>query len=146
MSMPESEWYRVVEHETGHTLGFPHEHMRQEIVSQLDPQKTVAYFGRTQGWSPQEVYQQVLTPIDPATLTAAPTDELSIMCYQLPGSITKDGRPIPGGAKIDAEDGTFAAKVYPKAEAPPEPPVEPPAPPTGTFINVPKAGRYKLLE
>src|SRR5262249_53680746 len=30
MSPADSEFYRVVRHETGHTLGFPHEHMRQE--------------------------------------------------------------------------------------------------------------------
>src|SRR5262249_25061849 len=28
MNTPESEYKRVVRHETGHTLGFPHEHMR----------------------------------------------------------------------------------------------------------------------
>ena len=28
----ESEFYRVVRHETGHTLGFPHEHLRKEVV------------------------------------------------------------------------------------------------------------------
>ena len=26
---PESEYRRVVRHETGHTMGFPHEHMRR---------------------------------------------------------------------------------------------------------------------
>jgi hypothetical protein len=29
---PDAEFYRVVRHETGHTLGFPHEHMRKEII------------------------------------------------------------------------------------------------------------------
>ena len=29
MSTPDSEYRRVVRHETGHTLGFPHEHMRR---------------------------------------------------------------------------------------------------------------------
>src|SRR5262249_37295226 len=32
MSTPESEYHRVVRHETGHTLAFAHEHMRQELV------------------------------------------------------------------------------------------------------------------
>ena len=32
MNTPESEFHRVVRHETGHTLGFPHEHMRKALV------------------------------------------------------------------------------------------------------------------
>ena len=32
MNTPESEFHRVVRHETGHTLGFPHEHRRKAIV------------------------------------------------------------------------------------------------------------------
>jgi len=44
MQMPESEFHRVVRHETGHTLGFPHEHMRKALVAKLDVAKTIAYF------------------------------------------------------------------------------------------------------
>jgi hypothetical protein len=110
---PESEYRRVVCHEAGHTMGFPHEHMRREIVSRLDVEKTVAYFTRTQGWSRQEVINQVLTSLEDSALTVGPVQETSIMCYQLPGSITKDGRPIPGGTRITAADDAFARKVYP---------------------------------
>jgi hypothetical protein len=39
------------------------------------------------------------------------------MCYQIPGSITKDGTPILGGIDIDQEDSDFAAKIYPKVTA-----------------------------
>jgi hypothetical protein len=35
MNMPESEFHRVVRHETGHTMGFPHEHMRRELVDKI---------------------------------------------------------------------------------------------------------------
>ena len=49
-------------------------------------------------------------------------DVTSIMCYQLPGSITTDGKPIPGGNDIDPTDGAFAAKFYPLAVQPPDPP------------------------
>ncbi|MGA8600321.1 MAG: hypothetical protein WB663_02830, partial [Beijerinckiaceae bacterium] len=41
-------------------------------------------------------------------------DQNSIMCYQLPGTITKDGQPILGGYDIDESDLAFMAKVYPK--------------------------------
>jgi hypothetical protein len=32
----------------------------------------------------------------------------------LPGSITKDGRPITGGTDINATDYAFAARIYPR--------------------------------
>ena len=36
------------------------------------------------------------------------------MCYQLPGAITRDGRPIRGGLDINPPDSAFAATVYPQ--------------------------------
>ena len=119
MQVPESEFHRVVRHETGHTLGFPHEHMRAELVAKIDPDKAIAYFGQTQGWSPAEVRQQVLTPIEESTIRGtAHADPNSIMCYQIPGSLTKDGNPIVGGRDIDAQDYSFAALIYPVTKKP----------------------------
>lgn len=110
------------------SLGFPHEHMRAAIIEQLDYEKTVAYFNRTQGWSRQEVIQQVLTPVEERTILATQlADETSVMCYQLPGSITKTGKPILGGSGITAADGAFAGQIYPRADV--TPPVQPAADP-----------------
>jgi hypothetical protein len=115
MKTPESEFHRVVRHEAGHTLGFPHEHMRRELVKKIDPDKAIAFFGETQGWTPQEVRDQVLTPIEESSLLAtAHSDAHSIMCYQIPGSITRNGKPIIGGTDIDKKDFAFAVSVYPK--------------------------------
>lgn len=127
MQTPESEFIRVVRHETGHTLGFPHEHMRGAIIGKLDRNKTIEYFGRTQGWTPQEVVSQVLTPIEEAALlTPGMVEDDSIMTYQLPGSITIDGIPIRGGTKITDNDFKYAAKIYPAAVAPVVPVTEQP--------------------
>ena len=116
MNTPESEFHRVVRHETGHTLGFPHEHMRRELVAKIDPHKAIAYFGATQGWSPAEVEQQVLTPIEESSIRGTlHADPRSIMCYQIPGTLTKDGKPIVGGLDIDKRDYKFAGAIYPKA-------------------------------
>jgi hypothetical protein len=123
-STPESEFIRVVRHETGHTLGMPHEHMRRELVGRIDPKKAIRFYGQTQGWSADEVRRQVLTPIEEASLIGTDhADPESIMCYQVPGSITRDGAPILGGADISAKDYQFAGKVYPKppADAAPAP-------------------------
>jgi hypothetical protein len=119
MNTPESEYRRVVRHETGHTLGFPHEHMRRALVARIDHDKAYEYFRRTQGWDKRTVDQQVLTPLDERSLMGTPADQTSIMCYQLPGSITRDDQPILGGLDIDQTDYTFAGIIYPKQEQQP---------------------------
>jgi hypothetical protein len=120
MSTPESEYRRVVRHETGHTLGAPHEHMRKALVARIDREKAYAYFWATQRWDRATVDAQVLTPLDEASIMATPADQTSIMCYQLPGSITKDGKPIMGGLDINATDFAFMAKLYPRPGAAPQ--------------------------
>lgn len=128
VNTPESEYKRVVTHELGHAAGFPHEHMRQALINRLDRQKTIAYFMNTQGWSQQEVIQQVLTPLNESNLiSSGEADGTSIMTYQLPGTITKDGQPIPGGIDINAADYEFVSRIYP----PSGPVVPPPPPPAG---------------
>jgi hypothetical protein len=114
MNTPESEYKRVVRHETGHTLGFPHEHMRKALIQRIDPAKAYKWFLETYGWDKATVDAQVLTPLDEASLMATPPDQTSIMCYQLPGLITKDGQPIIGGVDINHTDYVFAGKIYPK--------------------------------
>lgn len=121
LSTADSEYARVVRHETGHTLGCPHEHMRKEIVARIDPVKAKAYFLQMDGWDAQTVQEQVLTPLDDSTLMETPPDVTSIMCYDLPASIMTDGIAVPGGMDIDASDGAFMAKMYPQAGNPPPP-------------------------
>jgi hypothetical protein len=115
MNTPESEFRRVVRHETGHTLGCPHEHMRADLVDLIDPQKAIKFFGQTQGWDPAMVKAQVLTPLQKGSLLGtAASDQNSVMCYQIPGSITKNGKPILGGLDIDKTDYAFMSTIYPK--------------------------------
>jgi hypothetical protein len=116
MSTPNSEFIRVVRHETGHTLGFPHEHMRKAIIDRLDRERVIAEFMRTQGWSRQEVIDQVLTPLEEASTFGTDwADQTSIMCYQIDGALTIDGEPVLGGTDINDLDYSFAASVYPKS-------------------------------
>lgn len=117
MATPESEYKRVVRHETGHTLGFPHEHMRQELVARIDPAKAYDYFWRTYRWDRATVDAQVLTSLDNRNIIGTTPDQTSIMCYQLPGSITRDGKPIIGGLDINSTDYAFASKIYPRSGA-----------------------------
>jgi hypothetical protein len=95
--------------------------MRQELVARIDPQKAYAYFLRTQGWDKTTVDEQVLTPLDQSSIMGTPPDQTSIMCYQLPGEITKDNEPIIGGLDINQTDYGFAVRIYPKTSAQKQP-------------------------
>ncbi len=117
MRVSEAEFKRVVRHEAGHTLGFDHEHMRSDMVKRIDRAKAFAFFDEDQGWSREEVEEQVLTPLAKRSIMGTKeSDPLSIMCYQLPGEIMKDGKPIPGGDDINTKDFAFAKSLYPKPE------------------------------
>jgi hypothetical protein len=118
MKTPDSEFHRVVRHETGHTLGFPHEHTRKEIIDRLDRDKVIEAFKASQGWSEQEVIDQILTPLEEASIIRTDwADQTSIMCYQIDGSLTIDGEPVLGGTDINELDYEFAESVYPQKKS-----------------------------
>jgi len=128
MRTPDAEFRRVVRHEAGHTLGFEHEHMRQELVAKIDRKKAFAYFARTERWTRAETSRQVLTPLAQASVMGTTeADPLSIMCYQIPAGITKDRLAIKGGSDINPKDYAFAGTLYPARAAAPAPASESPA-------------------
>jgi hypothetical protein len=141
LEVPDSEYMRVVPHEFGHTAGFPHEHMRKEIGSRLDKEKTIAAFKRWYGWTAKETTAQVFVTLEERAIIATPlADETSIMTYSFPASITKDGKPIVGGTQINDLDYRFAADRYPPTVV--QPPVN-----TNVTLILPadyKAGTYTL--
>ncbi len=116
----ESEYRRVVRHETGHTLGFPHEHLRRQLVDLLDPEKTIIYFRVHYGWSEETTRDNVLLPLEEWAIMGTPeADATSIMTYELSGEITKSGKPIQGGLDLSPMDKTFSGKLYPLPAPPP---------------------------
>jgi hypothetical protein len=119
MKASDAEFRRVVRHEAGHTMGFDYEHMRRELVSKIDRQKAIAFYDVDQGWTKEEVEEQVLTPLEEKSIMGtAAADPTSIMCYHVPGKITKDGKAIAGGRDINANDFRFASSIYPKKVSP----------------------------
>lgn len=122
MNTSDREFFRVVRHEAGHTLGFPHEHMRRELVERIDRQKAIDFYKRLTGWSEAQIIRQVLTPLEESSLIGTSVaDPDSIMAYQVPGQVTIDGEPIPGGLDISLLDREFVALIYPQPEEPEEP-------------------------
>jgi hypothetical protein len=152
--MPESEWERVVVHEFGHVLGCLHEQQRPEVVALLDPAGVIAEFERTQGWSEQEIRQQILSPFDPGTVDeTAQADLASIMQYSFSAACTRDHRPIVGGSDITDLDKLQISKIYPgrysptgppPAPPPPAPPPGPPMPANPGLVEVPFGGKAAL--
>lgn len=137
---PDAEFRRVVRHEAGHTLGFDHEHMRKELIKKIDRQKAIKYFDLVEGWTKEETVEQVLTPLSKRSIMGTTeADPISIMCYEIPGEITKDGMPIVGGDDISAKDAEFAAMVYPKKQVEPSRKSE-------TLASTPKANCVRERE
>lgn len=126
LATPAAEYDRVPPHESGHSLGCPHEHARADLIRRLNREKTIAYFMRTQGWSREDVIAQVFTALEESRLMATSVaDPKSIMTYSFSGDLTLDGEPIPGGDRIDATDAEWMGRLYPReviAQPPPAPP------------------------
>jgi hypothetical protein len=127
-SLPDSEWLRVIPHEFGHALGCVHEQQRPEVIARLDRAAIIAEFERTQGWSEQEIIQQVLAPLDMSTVDATAEDDASIMMYWLASRLTLDHREIPGGSDITPRDRQGMAKAYGGSVGPTDPPSNPALP------------------
>ncbi len=87
----------------------------ERLLIEIDIDKAIAYYEKHYGWEIDETVRNVLTPLDTSALIAtAMPDTKSIMCYNLPAEIMKDGKEVPGGTEIDETDGKFAASVYPR--------------------------------
>lgn len=132
---PDREIRRSGCHELGHSLGFIHEHLRRELVRKIVASKAYAYYARTQGWSRATVDSNVLRYADESTITGSEVpDQDSLMCYQIPGEITVDGKPIPGGVDFSPQDKVMAGRLWPKTTPPP--------PPDRVEVTIPRAGKW----
>ncbi|KAL0568947.1 hypothetical protein V5O48_013028 [Marasmius crinis-equi] len=118
MKTDERTFTQFVRHETGHTLGFVHEHLRPELVARLDREKTITAYKGT--WEDEMTIAHVLTPLwtedSSRYLATEVADVHSIMCYPIGTRCLKDNmkdRPITGGRDISIYDKGQAAKIYP---------------------------------
>ncbi|KAJ8073591.1 hypothetical protein PM082_011869 [Marasmius tenuissimus] len=108
-------------HETGHILGFVHEHCRPGLNERIDKKKAYAHYWRHQKWTESEVDNNVLTRLEDteAYTLSDKEDSNSIMCYRIDESILTDGMKDPeirGGDTFSWPDQKFAGLFYPIPE------------------------------
>lgn len=130
------EWRRVVVHEAGHLLDFGHEHQHPGRTFQWNEPAVYDYYTRSQGWSREEVYRQVLRTYAATVTTFSAYNKWSIMEYPIPASLVMDPADAVGwNTSRSAMDKRYAALWYEYPEAQAEP--------GGVLANL--AGRLRSL-
>ena len=90
-STSETEFARVITHEFGHALGCIHEHQSPAARIPWNTQAVCDYYKKTNGWSEDDVKQNIFDPYSSSTTQFSSFDPSSIMLYAIPASLTTDG-------------------------------------------------------
>ncbi|KAJ8073581.1 hypothetical protein PM082_011859 [Marasmius tenuissimus] len=119
-TMNDEDFVCSILHETGHTLGFKHEHSRPEFVARRDRRKTYECYWRDERWDKATVDRNVLNPLwtnnpSPMYSVSEVSDPLSIMYYRDVQPTLKNGRKWKetGGKDLSDIDKEYAARWYP---------------------------------
>jgi hypothetical protein len=127
----------TAEHEIGHALGLDHEHQHPKCLLVWDEEKVIKYFMEGQGWSREDVIEQVIKRVS-APYTGTAWDSRSIMHYDFepelilsPPEYAKNG--VPRNVNITTHDVECILKMYPRVSLGVKPaqndePVEPEKP------------------
>lgn len=110
---PDYEIRRTTLHEFGHALGLIHEHQNPLQNIQWDVEKVYAYYAQTQGWSRQDVDQNLFRKYSSSQTQFCRYDPLSIMHYSVPKQLTLDGFEVRWNFQLSMEDKSFIGRMYP---------------------------------
>lgn len=110
---PDYEIRRTTLHEFGHALGLIHEHQNPLQNIQWDVEKVYAYYAQTQGWSRQDVDQNLFRKYSSSQTQFCRYDPLSIMHYSVPKQLTLDGFEVRWNFQLSVEDKSFIGRMYP---------------------------------
>jgi hypothetical protein len=110
----EEEFARSILHEFGHALGMLHEHQSPANGIPWDETKVYDYYRTHYNWDREAVDSNVLRRYDGTNTNASEFDPDSIMMYEVPGAVTKNGTTIRGqNCKLSEKDKWYIAKLYP---------------------------------
>jgi hypothetical protein len=109
------EYQRVVRHEFGHALGLIHEHQNPAAVGKIpwDKPKVYAYYAQ-QGWTKDDVDDNIFDLYDEETTNFTTFDPTSIMQYAVPDSLTVGTFSIGWNTALSQPDREFMHRQYPK--------------------------------
>lgn len=110
----DDEYKRVVCHETGHTLSFPHEHMRKELIVRIHRQKAYDYFCGMYCWDCAMVDAQVLTRFGRRHHHPNPARSDVDHVLSVAGANHQGWKTDSGGKNINTWDFAFAGKIIRK--------------------------------
>lgn len=111
----DDEYQRVVLHEFGHALSCVHEHNHPTAGIPWDLEKVYEYYELTQGWTRDDVDQQVLQKYSTSETNFSQYDEHSIMHYPVENALTLGDFEVGWNRDLSPVDMQFIATLYPPA-------------------------------
>lgn len=110
----EEEFAFAVLHEFGHAIGCIHEHQNPVGGMQWDERAVIHYFsGEPSYWSEAQIRAYVIDKYSESQLNGTAFDPESIMLYDFPRSLTKNGMSTQRHSRLSTTDISFIKRVYP---------------------------------
>jgi len=111
----------TIMHEIGHVLGMIHEHDNPKS-NPIHWNLPVLYeWGqKTQGWSKEQVDENIVKRYETTQLNASTFDPDSIMLYFFPGKLTTDDKSTNINQRLSLTDVKWISKMYPGGSETPE--------------------------
>jgi len=106
----------VILHEFGHAIGYLHEHQssRRGEKLTLDEAAVLEFYMRTQGWTAEDVRQQILNVYDDEEVSSFSSIDLtSIMMYFMPKEMNLERIEVPPNNNLSDIDKAYVAITYP---------------------------------